>query len=234
MKSNKILIFIAMIIFIGCENPDSVHETDLLKIRDQENRELSIAMDKFLKSPIFLEGLERNRKSDNKMSDKSMGAFFVQQGVFGFFPHYFESGVIVVAVLFQPGDYKIMPNGLAEFNLYTENPLVIYLDEVEGYELSANSCVERNSSFSVKYKGQVLIEETPFGVSYRAVLPLKTSYLAKGRNMLVNDAEEYDEENDLVTCREDNVTELNFDFTYIERLNNQGNATETSLNIRFR
>lgn len=222
-----------MILFIGCENPEPLEEIEVLGIKDADNRELSIAMNEFLKSPIFLEGLESNRKS-NKMSENSKGAFFVQQGVFGFFPHYFETGVVVVAVFFRPGDYKIMPNGLAEFNLYTENPFVIYIDDAEGISLTANECIERNSSYSVKYKGQVLIEETPFGVNYRAVLPLKTAYLAKGRNMLVNDAEEYDEENDLVTCREENVTERNFDFTYIERLNNEGNATETSLNIRFK
>lgn len=223
-----------MMLFIGCENPESVDEIDLLKVQNLENRELSKALNEFLKSPVFLEGLERNRKSVNKESENGNGAFVVQQGVFGFFPHYFETGVVVVAVLFQPGDFKIMPNDLAEFNLYTENPLVIYLDDVEENDLSSNSCIERNSSYSVKYKGQVSIEETPFGVNYRAVLPLKTAYIAKGRNMLVNNAEEYDEENDLVTCREENVTELNFDFTYIERLNNQGNATETFMNIRYK
>ena len=225
-----------MIFIIGC-GPESIESPELKELEISESTDISTATKEFIKSPIFLEGWEQYKESQlNKTSENSKnGAYFVQQNMFGFFPLYHDKGVIVIAVFFQPGMIKVMPNGLAELDLSVNNPFVIYIDDEKEIGLSANECLERNSTFSLKYKGDLEISEDFFGnVRYRVIQPLKTAYIAKGTNILVSDADEYDEETDTVTCREDNVTELNFDFTYIFKLNNEADSNEYTLNLRVR
>lgn len=237
MKPIKQLILLGLLFLVACESsetPESFNAQEI-KVQNEVNSDLINATNEFIKSPLFNQLSQSSIQSQSfKEKENNNGAFIVQQGVFAFFPHYFDGGVVVVAAIFESGDYKILPNELAEFNLNIENPLVLYIDDANGLFLSANECIERNSTYSIKYKGQLLVIEDGETTTYRAVLPLKTAYIAKGRNMVVNDADEFDEETGTVICREENVTELAFDFMYIEKLNNEGNATETSLNINFR
>lgn len=230
MKTGFFLLAVVAMLALGCseQEPSAFPEIE-------ENYSSQVSLQQLLQNEDFRSYVETKLAGNDisKAAGNNGNGIIFMNGGGAFYGFGTGSGFI----FFSPNDkvptMKIFPNGTAAISLNSDDVSCFWFDISEPISFG-NTCYEEpKGHLNVSYRGQLEVDETPFGTFYSVTDPFENAYTFKASNVLVsNETVTFDEETETETCNGDATVEKAINFKIVRNGNKvlfDLDATETSL-----